>query len=113
MSFSINNLPAGLGAIPLPSSPGALGAGGNLPGAGDAAGAQGSSFQDFLLKSLDQVNSMQQEANQAIETMAVGGEVNPAEVLTAVQKADLAFRLTMQIRNKLVQAYQDVQNIRI
>ncbi len=45
--------------------------------------------------------------------MATGGEVNPAEVLTAVQKADLAFRLTMQIRNKLVPAYQEVQNIRI
>ena len=56
---------------------------------------------------------MQQEANSAIETMAVGGDVNPAEVLTAVQKADLAFRLTMQIRNKLVAAYQEVQNIRI
>jgi flagellar hook-basal body complex protein FliE len=39
--------------------------------------------------------------------------VNPAEVLTAVQKADLAFRMMMQIRNKLVSAYEDIQNIRI
>ena len=59
------------------------------------------------------VNSMQAEANQAVESLSVGGDVNPAEVLTAVQKADLAFRLTMQIRNKLVAAYQEVQNIRI
>ena len=39
--------------------------------------------------------------------------VNPAEVLTAVQKADIAFRMMMQIRNKMVQAYQEVQNIRM
>ena len=37
----------------------------------------------------------------------------PAEVLTAVQKADMSFRLMMQIRNKLVQAYQEIQNVRI
>jgi flagellar hook-basal body complex protein FliE len=39
--------------------------------------------------------------------------VNPAEVLTAVQKADLAFRMMMQIRNKLVAAYQEVKDLRI
>jgi flagellar hook-basal body complex protein FliE len=76
--------------------------------------AQGTtSFKDVLLNSIDQVNSMQKAADQAVEQLATGGEVNPAEVLTAVQKADIAFRMMMQIRNKIVQAYQDVQNIRI
>ncbi len=42
-----------------------------------------------------------------------GGDVNPAEVLTAVQKADMSFRMMMQIRNKLVQAYQEMKDIRI
>ena len=56
---------------------------------------------------------MQQDANQAVEAFATGGDVNPAEVLTAVQKADMAFRMMMQVRNKLVQAYQDVQDIRV
>jgi flagellar hook-basal body complex protein FliE len=56
---------------------------------------------------------MQQEANRAVEALAAGEEVSPAEVLIAVQKADLAFRLMMQIRNKLVQAYQELQNIRV
>lgn len=71
------------------------------------------SFKNFLLDSIHQVNSMQQDANQAVEQLATGGEVSPAEVFTAVQKADLAFRMMMQVRNKLVQAYQDVQNIRV
>jgi flagellar hook-basal body complex protein FliE len=75
--------------------------------------AQGPSFKDFLLKSIQEVNSMQQAADQAVEALVSGQEVNPAEVLTAVEKADIAFRLMMQIRNKIVQAYQEVQNIRV
>jgi flagellar hook-basal body complex protein FliE len=80
-------------------------------GADGAAGM--SSFKDFLLDSLNEVNSMQLDANKAVEALATGQDVNPGEVLTAVQKADLAFRMMMQIRNKLVSAYQDVQNIRV
>lgn len=74
---------------------------------------QGTSFKDYLLSSIQEVNSMQQAADQAVEQLATGGNVNPAEVLTAVQKADMAFRMMMQIRNKIVQAYQEVQNIRV
>jgi flagellar hook-basal body complex protein FliE len=72
-----------------------------------------SSFKNFLLDSIGQVNSMQQDANRAVEQLTIGGDVSPAEVFTAVQKADLAFHMMMQVRNKLVQAYQDVQNIRV
>jgi flagellar hook-basal body complex protein FliE len=75
--------------------------------------ANGSSFKDVLLDSIQQVNSMQLEADAAVETLFSGGEINPAEVLTAVQKADLAFRLTMQMRNKLMEVYQEIKDIRI
>ncbi|MDA1053678.1 MAG: flagellar hook-basal body complex protein FliE [Planctomycetota bacterium] len=71
------------------------------------------SFKEFLLDSLDHVNSMQHDANHAVEQLATGEDVNAAEVLTAVQKADLSFRMMMQIRNKLVQAYQEIKEIRI
>lgn len=79
----------------------------------DAQGAGGPSFKDMLVDSIQQVNTMQLEADQAVETMFAGGDVNPAEVLTAVQKADLAFRLTMQMRNKLMDVYQEIKDIRI
>jgi flagellar hook-basal body complex protein FliE len=75
--------------------------------------AAGASFKDYLLKSIDDVNSMQSEANQAVETMMTGGDADPAAVLTAVQKADLAFRMMMQMRNKVMQVYQEVKDIRI
>lgn len=83
-----------------------------MPGA-SATEQAGGSFKSFLLESIGQVNSMQQDANQAVEQLATGADVSPAEVFTAVQKADLAFRMMMQVRNKLVQAYQDIQNIRV
>ena len=79
----------------------------------DSSQPSGQSFKDLLFDSIKQVNSMQLEADKAVEQMFTGGDVNPAEVLTAVQKADLAFRLTMQIRNKLMDVYQEVRDIRI
>jgi flagellar hook-basal body complex protein FliE len=84
-----------------PTAPGAPGA------------APQTAFKDFMLQSLDQVNTMQLDANSAVQNLMTGGDVNPAEVLTAVQKADLAFRMMLQIRNKLVQAYQEVKDVRV
>jgi flagellar hook-basal body complex protein FliE len=84
-----------------------------LSGTGGPEASGPNSFKNFLLDSIGQVNTMQQDANRAVEQLATGGEVSPAEVFTAVQKADLAFHMMMQVRNKLVQAYQDVQNIRV
>lgn len=74
---------------------------------------ESSSFKDMLVDSIKQVNSMQHQADQAVEAMFTGEQVNPAEVLTAVQKADLAFRLTMQMRNKAMDVYREVRDIRI
>ena len=100
MTNPISSLP--MQPLPLPIGP-----------AGKGAAAEQSSFKNVLLDSIQEANTLQQDANLAVESLATGGPVGPGEVLTAVQKADLAFRMMMQIRNKLVQAYQDVQNIRV
>ncbi len=94
-------------SIPLPpmSSAGAVGAAHEMAG--------GESFKQMLLDSIQQVNALQQDADRSVEALATGEDINPAEVLTAVQKADIAFRMMMQIRNKLVAAYNEVQNIRV
>ena len=76
-----------------------------------AAGAQ--PFKDFLIQSIGHVNNMQADADKAVQQLLTGGDVNPAEVLTTIQKSDMTFKMMMQIRNKLVQAFQEVNNIRI
>ena len=73
----------------------------------------GKSFKDILLDSINEVNSMQQTADQAVEKIMTGGEISPAEVLTAVQKADIAFRMMMQIRNKISAAYDEIKGVRV
>ena len=75
--------------------------------------SQSPSFKDFMLQAIDQVNAMQLDADRSVEQLLTGGDVNPAEVLTAVQKADLSFRMMLQVRNKLVQAFQEIKEIRI
>jgi flagellar hook-basal body complex protein FliE len=73
----------------------------------------GPTFKEFMLDAIDQVNAMQLDADHAVEQLLTGGDVNPAEVLTAVQKADLSFRMMLQVRNKLMQAFQEIKEIRI
>jgi len=86
----------------------------SLPASGaERASTDGETFKNFLLDSIQQVNEMQQAADASVESLFTGGDVTPAEVLTAVQKADLTFKMMMQVRNKLVQVYQEVRDVRI
>ena len=70
-------------------------------------------FASLLTGQVKEVNGMQNNADEMVHSMLTGGDVNQAEVLTAVQKADLAFRMMLQIRNKLMDAYREVQQIQI
>ncbi|MBX3424331.1 MAG: flagellar hook-basal body complex protein FliE [Pirellulales bacterium] len=85
-----------------------------LPPAGpNAARPDGVDFKQMLMESINDVNSMQLQADKAVESLMTGGDVDPAEVLTAVQKADLGFRLMLQMRNKVMAAYQEIKDIRV
>jgi flagellar hook-basal body complex protein FliE len=99
----------------MPIQPGGIPAAMPLSSGGPAAARHDTqtSFKNFLLESLEHVNSMQQDADRAVEHLMTGGETDTAEVLTAIQKADLTFRMMLQVRNKLVQAYQEINQIRI
>ncbi|MDR3182678.1 MAG: flagellar hook-basal body complex protein FliE [Planctomycetaceae bacterium] len=70
-------------------------------------------LKDLVLGGIGEVNMLQQRADGAIEKLMCGGEIGMAEVMTAVQKADIAFKMMMQMRNKLVAAYQEIQGMRV
>ncbi len=70
-------------------------------------------FQDVLLKSLDQVNELDRQSQGIIAGALTGEDYTQAEVFTAVKKADLAFRTMLQIRNKLLDAYNELKNVRM
>ena len=73
----------------------------------------GVSFADTLAESLNKVNDIQQEADKAIEKLVAGKTQNIHETMLAVGKADTAFRMTMQVRNKIVEAYQEVMRMQV
>ena len=77
------------------------------------AAAPAGSFSNLMTDGVLQVNAMQQDATGQINELLTGGDVNQAEVYTAVQKADMAFRMLVQVRNKLMAAYEEINNIRI
>lgn len=88
-------------------------AGKSLAGAKSPATDGLGKFSEMLVGEVKNVNQMQMDANGMVHTMLTGGDVNEAEVLTAVQKADLAFRMMLQVRNKLIEAYREVQQIQV
>ena len=70
-------------------------------------------FQNLLLHSLKQTASSEHAAQTAIEHSLAGGDITQVEVLSAVKKADLTLRMMMQIRNKLLEAYDEVKQMQM
>ncbi|TAK26878.1 MAG: flagellar hook-basal body complex protein FliE [Chloroflexota bacterium] len=66
------------------------------------------SFGQMLSDALTRLNGMQQQADAATTKLATGQPVELHDVMIAVQEASLAFDLTLQVRNKLIDAYQEV-----
>jgi flagellar hook-basal body complex protein FliE len=103
MTTSIN----GLGQVPLPIPP----AGAGRPDATASTGA--ASFQDLLLGSISQTNDQQLAAQHAVEESLAGGDITQVEVATEMKKADLSLRMMLQIRNKLLEAYNEIKDLRM
>ncbi len=80
---------------------------------GSTQTADGASFKDLLMKNLGEVNKLQQDADQSLENYVTGKTNNVGEVISASQKASLAFNMLVQIRGKLQDAYDEVKNLRV
>ena len=65
-------------------------------------------FGDVLRQALDQVNHLQQTADVAAQEFSVGQTRDVAGTLIAIEKANLGFQLALQVRNKLLEAYQEI-----
>jgi flagellar hook-basal body complex protein FliE len=69
-------------------------------------------FSDLLAKTWTDTTRQTASAQQAVETSLVGDDLAMVETFTTLREADLSLRLMMQIRNKLVEAYQELQQLR-
>lgn len=80
---------------------------------GANAAQSGASFKDTLSGFMKEVNSMQVKADESIEKMAAGEITDVHQVMSTVEEANVAFNMMMEIRNKVMDAYQEVMRIRL
>lgn len=78
-----------------------------------SAGPDAGGFADQLRQQLDQVAQLQQEAEQGMTNILTGRTDNLTEVLASARKAEVAFNLLMEMRNKLVDAYNELKQLRV
>lgn len=88
----------------------ALAAGSEKP----AATAPGADFGQLLKTAVDQVNTVQQTADQLSQEFVRGNQdVELHDVMISLQKANVSFQSMIQVRNRLVSAYQEIMNMQV
>ncbi|KPF90047.1 flagellar hook-basal body protein FliE [Novosphingobium sp. AAP83] len=76
-----------------------------------SSGIAGGSFTDTLKGALESVNAAQQKSSAITEAYEKGEVVDVAKVMLARQESGVAFEATLQVRNKLLNAYQDIMRM--
>lgn len=82
-------------------------------GVGSTGTAGTSGFVDTLKSAIGKVNDTQLEAGRAVEALMTGDTQDIHRTMVALQQADVSFQLMMQIRNKLVAAYEEIQRMQV
>ena len=69
------------------------------------------SFGNMLARSLDEVNQLHVAADDAVQKLAAGEQKDIHQTMIAMEKADVAFQLLMQVRNKIIAAYETIMRM--
>jgi flagellar hook-basal body complex protein FliE len=89
-----------------------------IPSSPQIDGLQGSSattgeFRDIFKSAIDQVESSRHQADQSVDQFLSGEGDDLHSTILSVQRADLEFQLALQVRNKVVSAYQEVMRMQM
>jgi len=86
--------------------------GGGLNGLNGSQGPQGpSGFGDLVRQTVDKVNANQMQASKISSAYERGEGVPLTDVVLSMQKSSLSFEATLQVRNKVLKAYEDILNM--
>jgi flagellar hook-basal body complex protein FliE len=89
---------------------------GAAPAAAEAGAADGSAapgFADMLSSAVSGLNTQMTRSERLSEIAATGGLADPTSALVEVEKADLAFNTAVQVRNKLVEGWQEISRMQV
>ncbi len=93
---------------------GLAGKGAMHPGrSGTPAPGDGPDFKAVLMKNLSEVNALQQDATRATEDLMTGRRDDVEGVIVATEKADVAFKMLQSMRNQVMQAYDEIKQMRV
>lgn len=101
MSININSLP---NIQPISN---------NIASSGKVASGSKTNFSDVINEALDKVNNLQVESSQMTDDFLTGKSDNIHSVIIAGSKADLALQMTLQVRNKVMEAYKEIMNMQM
>jgi flagellar hook-basal body complex protein FliE len=73
----------------------------------------GKSFADTLKDAVGNVNELQKNSDKQMQALATGKTDNVADVMIAAEKADIALKVMVQVRNKIIDAYQEVMKMQV
>jgi flagellar hook-basal body complex protein FliE len=74
---------------------------------------EGPTFSEVLGNAMDAVNNLQAQAGEEVQKAMTGEVTDIHTAMIAVQKADVSFQMMMQVRNKLVSAYQEIMKMQV
>lgn len=80
--------------------------------AGKAAGAD-NQFGSAITKAIDNVSGLEKQADQALSSFASGGSVQISDVMAATSKANLGMTIVNEIRNRGLEAYQQILSVQV
>jgi flagellar hook-basal body complex protein FliE len=76
-------------------------------------GSGGVSFADTLKEAVNNVNQIHLDADKKAQELATGKTDDIAGVMIATEKADIALRVMVQVRNKIIDAYQEIMKMQV
>ncbi len=74
---------------------------------------KGNSFGALLRSKVEEVNQMKLDADKAVEKVELGNSGSIHEAMIALEKADISFRTMLQVRNRILEAYQEVMRMQV
>lgn len=86
---------------------------GQLAGSLQGAGAAAQSFSDMFSGAIAQLDALQKTSDANVEKLASGQSIDLHEVMIGLEQASLGFQLAVQVRNRLIEAYQEVSRMQV
>ena len=90
---------------------GKVASGQGLPAMKPAGKETAAGFEDIMQEAIGKLSQVQQDAESAVKALASGGD--PTQAIISMEKADMNFQMMVEVRNKLISAYQEIMRMQV